>query len=363
MPYVVVNPQVFTQAFTGARSGMLAAKRFYASANPSDYAAVSVAAGVWAQEFDTQWASAAVVDALAMGLIFEDSQGVWFEREPPANLSLTQTAAQVAAIIASITEAEALYAANAWTPPPWGGGSGGVPDVTQIGAVLTGIGIGPALANSAWIPPGGPAITSFAKTHGSLFEVGANDVSPAFTATYNAPASAAQINYTGAAGSPLVLAPPFTAGTIAHTFTSVINGHSESFQLAATVDATPLTSTLFDTWADALLFDISASGGIVATQGFLDTMRADHGAFLHTAMAGTYGTGLTVGAGAQFSFAAPSAFPLVSVTDPNGFVITPSFVGTVAGYTNPFGVVVSMALYTFGGIATGALNPKGYTVS
>jgi hypothetical protein len=80
-------------------------------------------------------------------------------------------------------------------------------------------------------------------------------------------------------------------------------------------------------------------------------------------MGGTYGTGLTVGAGAQFSFAAPSAFPLNAVTDPNGLVLSPSVVGTVNGYVNPFGAVIPMTLYTFGGIATGALNPKGYSVS
>ncbi len=188
-------------------------------------------------------------------------------------------------------------------------------------------------------------------------------MNPVFAATYNEAATAGQINYTGAAGSPLVLVAPYTAGTIAHTFTSTVNGTVDTFTLAATVGGSPLTRGLSDTWASPLLFDITATGTIAATQGFLDTMRADHGVSLHTVMGGTYGTGLTVGAGEQFSFAAPTAFPLASVTDPSGFPIAPVTAGTVAGYTNPFGVVIPMTLYTFGGVAIGVLTPKGFTVS
>lgn len=249
---------------------------------------------------------------------------------------------------------------------PTGGATGGVPDVPagSTGWVLTSTGgPGPALTNSDWEPPGGFAITSFAKNHGATFEVGNTDVNPAFTASYNQLPDSAEIIYTQQPGSPLVLLTPFTSGTILETFTSNVNGATATFTLSATKGATTKTSVLTDTWADALLFEIAATGSILATQGFLDAMRAANGAFLHTSMTGTYGTGQTVGPGQQFAFAAPTAFPLSLVTDPSGSPISPVIVGTIPGYINPFGVNVPMTLYTFGGVDIGLLSPKGFTVS
>jgi hypothetical protein len=366
---MITNQQVYDAAYSGAWSGVRSAGRISSVSSPTAYAMTAAAIGLWATEFDTLWADATSLDEVQYGMINEGSYGVWSGRDANTALTLAECSRVITTIIGQITEAEAYFAAQIppVVPLPWGGAPGGgvplVPALSAGWALRSTGGPGPALANSVWEPDGGPAITSFTKSNGQTFELGNSDVNPVFAAAYNEAASAAQINYTGAVGSPLVLVAPYTAGTILHTFSSVVNAHTESFQLAATVAATPLTRTLLDTWGSPLLFDISASGGIVATQGFLDTMRADHAATIRTSMGGTYGTGLTVGAGAQFSFAAPSAFALASVTDPNGLVISPSVVGTIVGYTNPFGVVIPMTLYTFGGIATGILNPKGYTVS
>lgn len=250
-----------------------------------------------------------------------------------------------------------VNADNLWeAKPAAGSGAAFAPQPTAPGQVLTSISAGPLPGSVIWDLPGGFQIVGFSKTHGSLFEVGATDVSPQFTASYNEAATSAQIIYTQQPGSPLILLSPFTTGTILHTFTSNTNGASASFQLSATNGLVTRTSTLVNTWALPFLSDITATGSVVATQGFLDTMRADQGVQLHTVRAGTYLNGLNVGAGQISSIATPTALGAPTFTDINGFVVVPTLVGTVAGYTNPFGVVISMDLYTVGGVAIGTVR-------
>lgn len=235
-----------------------------------------------------------------------------------------------------------------------GGGSGGnVPQPPAAGLLLTSTGTGPNSFD--WEPAGGPGITGFSKTNGSLFEVGASDVSPQFTASYNTPASSAQIAYTGASGSPLVLSSPFTTGVIAHTFTSSTNGASDSFTLNAVIDGQTKTAALTDTWALPYLSLIAATGA-TANQSFLDTMRAGNGAQLHTSNGGTYLNGQNVGAVNISYIATPTAAGTPTFKDKNGLVTSPVVVGTIAGYVNPFGVTVPMTLYSVGGVAIGIVS-------
>lgn len=234
------------------------------------------------------------------------------------------------------------------------GSPGTVPTPPAAGLLLTSTGNAPG--DYDWEPAGGFAITTFSKTHGALFEVGATDVSPQFTVAYSELPDSAQIIYTQQPGSPLVLASPYTSGTIAQTFTSNVNGATASFQLSAVKGASTKTSTLTDTWGLPFLSAIEATGSVAATQGFLDTMRGANAAQIHTTIAGTYLAGQSVGGGQISCIATPTALGTPTFKDINGLVVTPTLVGTVAGYVNPFGVTISMDLYTVGGVGVGLVS-------
>ena len=229
---------------------------------------------------------------------------------------------------------------------PTGGGTA-IPTPPDAGLLLTSTGSGPG--DFDWEPPGGFQISTF--TGGSVRELGNSDVDPTFHATYNELPDSANIAYP-AAGSPLVLITPFTSGQILQTFVSSVNGTTFTFTLSATKGSTTKTANSVDVFGYPFLFDVSLVGDIVATQGYLDTMRADHAPQVHTAFAGTYGP-LTVGAGEQFAIAYPTALGTPTVFDNNGFSIVPTTIGVVAGYVNPFGVTISMTLITCGGEAIG----------
>lgn len=243
-----------------------------------------------------------------------------------------------------------------------GGGGSTVPPTpaNSVGYVLTSTnntgGSEPAITSSDWEPAGGFAISSFSKTHGATFELGADDTNPQFTAAYSELPDSASIIYTQQSGSPLVLSTPFTSGTINKTFTSTANAATATFTLSAVKGASTKTSTLTDTWAYGFLSDIVLTTSVAATQAFLDTMRADFGAQLHTVIAGTYLAGQTVGIGEISCIATPTALGTPVFKDKNGLITSPVLVGTVAGYMNPFGVVVSMDLYTVGGVAIGTVS-------
>jgi hypothetical protein len=365
--YVPINVPVYNAAYLGFYAGIVAAGRNTTDPVVADYAAMAAAAGVWAQEFDTQWDSATTADGLQIPLIWQESYGVW-EGRNTQSLTLSACTALVLGIIASITASEDYYASQAIIPPTWntgGGGGGGVPDTpaNSAGDLLTSTnttgGALPALTSSAWLPSGGYAILSFSKNHGSSFEVGNTDVSPTFAASYNTTPSSAEIIYTQQPGSPLVLVTPYTAGQILETFTSNVNGATASFTLSADFPGpVTKTSTLTDTWGLPFLSIIDLVGNVVATQAYLTTMRGANPVQVHTSATGTYLAGQNVGAGQITAIALPTALDVGVVWTDNetGLPVTPNFVGTVAGYTNPFGVVVSMNLYTVGGIDVGTVS-------
>lgn len=365
MSYTPFNVDVFVAAFSGAMTGMAVSGRVITSSIKANYVVSANQAGAFAQEFDTVWQVTAenTVTELTIIEIFQMSQGYWDRRDPPpsqAKFQIPSTYEQACtAIIAAVITSAEYFNREGITPPNWnsgGGGGGGVPDVTGIGYVLTGTGIGPAATNSDWEIPGGPAINSFSKTHGSLFEVGASDVSPQFTASYNETPTSASIIYTGASGSPLVLSTPFTSGTIAQTFTSSTNGATDTFTLSAHFGATVKTATLTDTWALPFLSDIAPTGSVVATQGFLDAMRAADTVQLHTANGGTYLANQNVAAGNISAIATPTALGTPTFKDKNGLIVSPVVVGTIPGYVNPFSVNVPMTLYTVGGVGIGTVT-------
>jgi hypothetical protein len=354
MSYSPINGQVFALAFDGAMAGMTHANRVQLQTASSSYLLFSQFAGVWAQAFDIAWNSATAIDEVQAMMISQGSYGEWEDRNSQ-NLPSSQQPAtfvpQVMAIIASIVAAEVYFTAQGITPPVWGGGGVTPPQPTAAGQIPTSTAAG--LNNYTWDLPGGFAISTFSKSGGVSFEVGNSDVSPTFTASYNELPDSANIVYSGV-GSPLVLITPFTSGQILQTFTSTLNGAAFAFTLHATKGIVSKTAVLSDTFANPILFDVSNTASILATQGYLDTMRADHAPQLHTAIGGTYGA-LTVGAGQNFAIAYPTAFTLTQVKDSNGFIISPVTIGTIPAYVNPYSVTIGMTLITCGGQGIGSI--------
>ncbi len=368
MPYVPTNADVFSLAFNAASAGMAQANRVSQNSSSSVYDGISSVAGAFAQQFDVSWGSATALTEPQALAIQSEAYGFFSNRlrQPSASdLVLATWAPYIAAMIAIIVSNDNYLAGIGFVPPTWGGGGGGggggAPNTpaNSIGFLLTSTnntgGALPAASSSDWEPSGGFSILTYAKTHGSLFEVGNTDTNPQFNQTYNEAPDSAQIVYTQQPGSPLILIAPFTTGTIIETFTSAVSGATASFQLQATKGASTKTSTLLDTWALPFLSLISATGAVAATQAFLDAMRAANGAQLHTARAGTYLSGQNVGAGQISCIATPTVLGAPTFKDINGFVVAPVFVGTVGGYTNPFAVGVSMDLYTVGGVGVGVV--------
>ena len=361
LDYDPTNLDVYCLAYDGAFAGMSDGRVL----SGTSFVPQALAAGIWAQTFDTLWADAATIDEIEALIIYGQSYAVWSGRNP-ASITAANATPTITAIIAAIDEVEAYLASEGITPPMWGGGGGGgVPPVPANSAgvdILTSINSTgssqPALTGSAWLPSGGYAILSFAKNHGATFEVGFTDVSPTFTASYNVTPNSAEIVYTQQAGSPLVLVTPFTSGQILETFVSDTNGVTATFTLEAVFPTGTKTSVLTDTWGLPFLEIIDTTTNVVATQAYLDTMRAAHAAQVHTTATGTYLAGLTVGAGQISAIAIPTALDVGVVWTDNetGLPVSPSFIGTVAGYMNPQGIVVSMNLYTVGGIDVGVVS-------
>jgi hypothetical protein len=358
MSYTPINITVYDLAFIGAAMGMMSSERAEISAVSSRFDAASARCQAWAQSFDVAWGSATALDEVqALGISY-GSFGVWQKavaQNDTPSLSPSQYTPLITGIIAEITSIEANFTLEGVTPNAWGGGGGGggVPTPPAAGLLLTSTGSGSG--DYDWEPSGGFAILTFTSFTNTI-EVGNSVVDPTLHATYNETPDSAQIIYTGPPGSPLVLTTPFTSGQILETFTEATNAATNTATLSAVKGATTKTNTQTLTWGLPFLFNIDTVSNVVATQAYLDTMRAAHAPQIHTTLTGTYGTGLSVGAGQIFAFACETALGTPIVHDINGFLVTPVLVGTVAGYTNPFSVGIPMSLYTFGAIDIGSVS-------
>jgi hypothetical protein len=147
LSYDPTNLTVYSLAYAGAQAGFIAG-RAISSTNPLDYADMNVAAGIWAQEFDTLWDSSAAIDEVqAMGIALQ-SYAVWESRSPTI-ATATQVAPLVNAILTNIAEAETLLALQGITPPTWGtGGGGGGGWVLEATATVSSH---PALSRGLWL--------------------------------------------------------------------------------------------------------------------------------------------------------------------------------------------------------------------
>lgn len=102
----------------------------------------------------------------------------------------------------------------------------------------------------------GFSITSF--SGGSNVEIGSSVTNPAFTASYSATPTSAQITNTDGIGSPTVLTTPFTSGTVTGTFTKT-SAASTTFTLSATASTTK-TATQAINWLPRTFGGVGATG-------------------------------------------------------------------------------------------------------
>jgi len=376
MSYSPINLELYTWAFNGALAGMGNFNRQNTNSVAVDYSLNAQIADAWAQAFDQAIDYATTPDEVQVGQAFLASYGFWASRQPNTSGSAFTVATnpatwttQCLAIVAQIDAAETWLSSIGITPSLWGEGeTEPLPLPSAANETLTSLSAGgPLLDTTEWIPSGGYAITGFSITGGTSYEIGNTLTAPAFTASYNlTPTTSVEIVYstpsTGPAG-PKSLTTPYTSATITGTtFVKTTNAQTATFELEAFWGASEKTNTITVTWGLPFLSGVQPTGDVAATQGFLDTMRTQEGAQVHTALAGNYLVGASIGAGNISCFACETGLGVPTVIDlDNNLPISPSYVGTVSGYTNPYGQTISMDLYTFGGTGLGTIN--GWAVS
>ncbi len=350
--YVPINANVYTLASGCAMAGMVAANRSNISTLSSNYDRYSALSKSYGQAFDMRWNSAAPIDELQASMIIEATEGYWGggQRAPlllvAANLSPSTWFPVIDPIIAQIASIESAFAAEGIVPPPWGGGSSGIPTPPgPAGLVLTTTG-GTDPSDIDWDVPGGFSITSF--SGGSTVEIGSTVTNPTVHATYSEAPDSASVAYP-AGGSPLVLTAPFLTGTVLAAFTSNAIGATKSLVLTAIKGA--ITRSLTSNILFAATVAYGPSNAPAATQGFVDGLYAANHQ-LKLGNAGTYEA--TMGAGEFFCWAAPAAFAQPPVVLFGVLPIIPTLVGAVpGGWNNSFGVNVPTNVWTFGVAGTG----------
>jgi hypothetical protein len=230
-----------------------------------------------------------------------------------------------------------------------GGGGGSLPaPPVGVGFYLLQAAAGPTyswvIATQDEIGPAF-AITSFGGAQ--TVECGASIVNPSFTASYSSPASSAQITNTDAIDSPHVLLTPFTAATLAGTFTKTAVNAVTTFTLTA-VAATTKTATAAFTW-------LARSFGGVGTAGATSATASGNTAVLVGA-AGTLATNALLAnpIGSSFGPFAPSGqkiyLQLPHTATPHTFRDQTGFsfamnAPTTFSFTNQNGAAISMDLY------------------
>ncbi len=305
--YTPINPIIFSAAYAGAVSGMVAAGRYVSSpaSEPGTYTSLSLVALAFAEAYDTAWNNAAVpcqYEALATEVC---TFGSFQDRQPILTQAATEAAAWISlaeAIIAVVETGENVLTAEGIACPPWPSGSG----ITQLtGDVVAGPGPGSVVATMQGIQTvpvaatapvqsavpvydtiaaeydirqlteddilPGFAITSF--TGGSTVETGATVTNPAFTASYSSLPSSANITNTDGIDSPLVLTTPFTSGTVVGAFT-------RSTPVSITFTLTAHQGALVKTATQAINYEDRGFGGI-GTAGATSSTASGNNAVLN----------------------------------------------------------------------------------
>lgn len=136
LTYAPVNTEVYVTAYDGAFAGMTAG-RLLLSSDQTTYLEQSLAAGVWAQQFDTLWNDAAALDEVQAEIILLGSSAVWQGRFANS-LTSSETSPAILALIAAIEEVELFYSEQGIAIPLWNSGSGG--GSSQALKIITGAG-------------------------------------------------------------------------------------------------------------------------------------------------------------------------------------------------------------------------------
>jgi hypothetical protein len=151
--YNPVNPLIFTAAYAGALAGMGASGRLPIDTNSNDSLMVNIAmaAGAFAIEFDTKFATSGIaIDFLSINSTQEVCEAAWQERNPVLfDIDVPSSYSGLAsALIAIIKSGEAYFAGQDIAPPAIGGG-GSIDSVTATGPLVSSGGINPNLTITA----------------------------------------------------------------------------------------------------------------------------------------------------------------------------------------------------------------------
>jgi len=120
--FTPMNLEAFVTTFSGALAGMTAGNRSLTNSD-ADYVSQTVAALLWAQEFDLAWNDASPINENQAELMLLLSMGQW-NGVSPYNLNDVAVAKPVLNTISVILAAFDLLRAESVTPGTWGGGAG-----------------------------------------------------------------------------------------------------------------------------------------------------------------------------------------------------------------------------------------------
>lgn len=227
-----------------------------------------------------------------------------------------------------------------------GGGGGALPPAPEAGDVLTSTAAGPVPPNAAWLPPGGFQILSFTGIARTVRR-GATVATPPWAATFNTPPDAQSLTWTNPSGSQ-TLTPNTLSGNVPQSFTSNANNATSIVTLHASKGAVSKTLAQTMTWASSVLDNPNGVdlATVALTAAWINANLTRE--TLETTTAGSFAvapTGSNV-----WVVTTPTAFG-AGVWRAAGFIQTPTFLGTVAAWTNANGVVESQDLYAFSSAA------------
>jgi len=404
--YTPSNPDVLSLAFGAATAGQAQGGRDgQVYAPEAAYAALTAAAMAFAIAVDLALdLHEGSLDEVAATIILEASYGYWGQasRVAPAVIlnafdpitgnprddspTDPQTYAGVAAGMKSyILEATALYVATTGTSPPlWNSGGGGsslpttgaigdvltvtvageppsptsvaweapttgdvLPETTVAGDLLT-VTVGgetPSASSTAWLPAGGSAITSFTGITAS-FDLGESEAHFTWAATANNIPTTATLSWTGVAtGSTPVTPGESMGGTVNGPFVGDTNGSTLVVTLTCVFPDGTKTATQTQVWEFRVVY--------LPTGDTLANVEAANAAYLETVLTSFQ---LHASPGGNYA-AAPTGTNVFPIAIPTAlapgnwvvgsFPVTPTEVGVIAGYTNPYGITYSMTLYYF----------------
>jgi hypothetical protein len=201
------------------------------------------------------------------------------------------------------------------------------------------------------------AITSFTGCGGAL-ELGQTVTNPTCIATYTATPTSASITNSDSIDSPLVLASPFTSGTIVGSFhhTTVT---TTTVQLTATGSSTQTANQTY-TWNPRIFGGLGTAGATSTVTASGTTAVLSTSDALPSAGLGAETVGQTFG---PFTPASQNVYLLLTSGSHTFVDVTTGFpfafnAPTTVTFVNEFGVTITMYLYQSTNVLTGTFQPR-----